>query len=122
MPAGMDVSPEQFGHTITTVASSPDVDFIIAHVGIELGPFRSHRPEVLEPRVEAMIKSGRAVNKPLAIVLHTASSGQSLHTVADVQQKYYAAGFPMYNTIAAAANAINKFMQFHERRGARSNP
>ncbi len=110
----LDVSPHQFGDILSTVASSPDIDLLIAHVGVELSPFRYHRAEVLAQKVETIIKAGKAFPKPLAIVLHTASSGQSMQTVAEVQQKYFASGFPIYNSIARAANAISKFLQYHE--------
>lgn len=110
----LDVSPHQFGDILSTVASSPDIDLLIAHVGVELSPFRYYKPEVLAQKVETIIEAGKAFSKPLAIVLHTASSGQSMQTVAEVQQKHFASGFPIYNSIARAANAISKFLQYHE--------
>jgi len=111
----LDVSPQQFGDILKTVAESPEIDFIIAHIGVELGPFTWHRVEVLEGKVETIIRAARSFTKPVAIALHTAASARSIQTVAEVQQRYFSSGFPFYNSIGAAAQAIGKFLDHHQR-------
>ena len=109
----LDVSPEQFGDILKTVATSPEIDFIIAHVGVELGPFTWHRVEVLEGKVETIVRAARSFQKPVAIALHTATSVRSMQAVAEVQQRYSSSGLPFYNSIGAAARAIGKFLDHH---------
>jgi acyl-CoA synthetase (NDP forming) len=111
----LDVSPEQFGDVLKTVAVSPEIDFIIAHVGVDLGPFTWHRVEVLERKVETIVRAAGSFQKPVAMVLHTATSGRSIQAVAEVQQRYSSSGLPIYNSIGAAARAIGKFLDHHQR-------
>jgi len=111
----LDVSPEQFGDVLKTVAVSPEIDFIIAHVGVDLGPFTWHRVEVLERKVEIIVRAAGSFRKPVAMVLHTATSGRSIQAVAEVQQRYTSSGLPIYNSIRAAARAIGKFLDHHQR-------
>lgn len=111
----LDVSPKQFGDILKTVAGSPQIDFLIAHVGVELGPFTWHRVDVLEGKVETIVRAARSFQKPVAMVLHTATTGRSIQTVAEIQQGYFSSGFPIYNSIGAAAIAIGKFMDHRQR-------
>ena len=111
----LDVSPEQFADVLKTVAESPDIDFIIAHIGVELGPFTWHRVDVLEGKVETIVKAARSFSKPVVMALHTATSVRSMQAVAEVQQRYFASGIPIYHSIGAAAKAIGKFLDYHQR-------
>lgn len=113
----LDVSPEQFGSMLEIAAKGPETDFLIAHIGVDLGPFTWHRPPVLEAKVEAIINSAKTFTKPVAIVLHTATTGRSMQVVAEVEQKYFSSGLPIYNSIGSAANAIAKLIDYHQRHG-----
>jgi len=114
----LDVSPEQFANVLKTVAESPDIDFIIAHIGVELGPFTWHKVDVLEGKVARIVKAASSFHKPVAMALHTAISARSMQAVAEVQQRYFSSGIPIYNSVGAAARAIAKFLDHHQRNKA----
>ena len=69
--------------------------------------------EVLEGKVETIVRAARSFQKPVAIALHTATSVRSMQAVAEVQQRYSSSGLPFYNSIGAAARAIGKFLDHH---------
>ena len=108
------LTPEQFSDTIRIVASWKGIDFLLLHIALDVGfpPFEDRNK--LEFLVGAMLDSAKRCNKPTAIVLHSASSAQSWHTLFKEQQRCYEAGFPVYPSIKHAASAISKFLKYHK--------
>jgi len=65
---------------------------------------------------DAVIKTHNETGKPTAVVLHHIVSSWDLQRALELQQRYCEAGLPVYHSIANAAEAINRFMCYHEKR------
>ena len=65
---------------------------------------------------DAVIKTHNETGKPTAVVLHHIVSGWDLQRALELQQKYWEAELPVYHSIANAAEAINRFLRYHEKR------
>jgi len=108
---------ESFYKITRRLALYEEIDFIIAHVplGIVL-PFAMSSNSVLDFLTDVTIKLNSEVNKPVAMVLHSVVSSENWKATLNAQQKCYEAGLPVYNSIAGAAKAIDRFLRYHGNR------
>jgi len=70
--------------------------------------------EELKRQIEAIIDAGRALSKPLAIVVFTAGMVEAERIASEVQVQCLEAGFPVYPTMGRAARAINHMISYYE--------
>jgi acyl-CoA synthetase (NDP forming) len=70
----------------------------------------------LKSQIEAVIDAGRAMSKPLAIVVFTAGMVEAEKIASEVQVQCLEARFPVYPTMGRAARAINHIVSYSERR------
>lgn len=109
-------SPGDFYETIKIVASSPQVDFIISHIATEFALTLPEGQKKVDGMVDALLKAGKEVDKPMAIVLRSSGAAKAVRAVSRQQRKCVREGFPVYPGIASAAQAISKFIKFYEDR------
>lgn len=68
----------------------------------------------LKRQIEAVIDAGKAMSKPLAIVVFTAGMVEAEKIASEVQVQCLEAGFPVYPTMGRAARAINHMVSHFE--------
>jgi len=66
--------------------------------------------------LDALLRVHREVDKPMAVIIHSAISGADCQRSLDLQQKCISAGLPVYTSIPAAARAADRFLRYHQRR------
>ncbi len=109
--------PSKFGDSVKIFASWVGIDLMILHLGMYSGPSPRMHIASMEVRREAYISSAKECDKPVAIVLHSVvPSPESLEIVAKWQHSCSEAELPFYPSTGRAANAINKFIKYHEDR------
>ncbi|MDY6856319.1 MAG: hypothetical protein SWO11_16795 [Thermodesulfobacteriota bacterium] len=64
--------------------------------------------------VKIIQQSSKACSKPIAIVLQPANNPKTFKEMFLAQESLTSCGFPVYPTIPRAANAINKFLSYHQ--------
>jgi len=99
-------------------AAAKEVDIMIMHFGFDIWAMVS-RGIPLHPFVESVSKLARNIKKPLAVVLHYAVDPASRVLADQAQERFVALGLPVYPSISRAANAISKYIEYHERRKLR---
>ena len=95
------------------VANWEQVDLLI--IDIELDIVAMADVELMMAYIEAAINLGEEINKRTAIVLGATSRAESKQLALETQTALYKAGFPVYPSVSRAANAISKFIQYHQR-------
>ena len=99
---------------ITIVAGCELLDFIIVHIAIDLPPFISSS-EQLSKVISTIITAGKHCGKPVALVLLAEGAPQRWEETLPLRQQCLDAGIPVYNDIASAAQAIGKFIHYHQK-------
>jgi acyl-CoA synthetase (NDP forming) len=68
----------------------------------------------LKRQIEAVIDAGKAMSKPLAVVVFTAGMVEAEKIASEVQVQCLEAGFPVYPTMGRAARAVNHLISYYE--------
>lgn len=110
---------QYFSRTLELVARSEVIDFLIAYLYAEV-PLYADMPHLLQQHAEAIVQAAKTLGKPLAVVLATSGAPQTANTVFEAQQTCLRAGLPVYPSIGRAAQAISRFIGYHEDRGGSS--
>ena len=102
--------------TIKIVADCDQIDLLILH--ITLG-FAGHRYEtkinLVKPYIESVISTTGAINKPVAIALYPIGLTKYEPTTSEAEAALHQAGLPVFPSVAQAANAIVKYIDYHQR-------
>ena len=107
----------KFVESIRVIASWEGIDLMILHRGLSVmsNPALTARTE--EKRREAYLSCARECGKPTVIVLHSiAYTSDAWEVVGEWQRRCNEVGLPLYLSLDRAANAINKFITYHENR------
>jgi len=105
---------ERLPETIKEVANCGRIDLLITHVAFDMWPLANKR-YIVEPAVTAIINaSTTVVNKPMVTVLHTQSTKDAKQLASTEQARLCEAGLAVYPSFSRAANAIDKFIKYHE--------
>ena len=110
-------NPDDFYRTIKIVADCPQIELLIIQIGLD---FSARQPEglyLMDRVVENVIRAGKETTKPLAVVLRTAGALDAWQAFLRLQERCLDEGFPVYPTVARAALAVSRFLQYHENRG-----
>jgi acyl-CoA synthetase (NDP forming) len=107
----------KFGDSIKVFAKWEEIDLMILHLGMYTGPSPQTHMALMEARREAYIDSAEECDKPVALVLHSVvPSIEGCEEVVKWQQRSSEAGLPFYPSTGRAANAISRFINYHEAR------
>ena len=107
-------SPEDFIKTVGIIDGWEGIDLFIGHVPAPDGiPTSGQRMEHYQKSVRGVLDSIKVVSKPLAAVVRSGRQAEMAQRSVLAQQELTEAGLPVYPTMARAANAITKFLEFH---------
>ena len=112
----LSITPEQLSNIINLVAGWEGIDVLIVHYAIDIGPLLFHEidSEPLDALIDSLIQSAKACGKPIAIVFHSVAYAGSWETFIKNEQKCVETGLPVFHSVANAAHALSKFIQYHE--------
>jgi len=110
-------SPEEFYKTITITASCQQIDLLIVHMTLEFGISYTGGIELMQAVADNVIRAGKETGKPVAVVLRTAGALPIWQGFLELRERFHKAGFPVFPTIAGAAVALDRFVQYHQNRG-----
>ncbi len=65
--------------------------------------------------VDGLIRAGKDVDKPVAIVLACSGAPEYAQAATELREVCQAAGFPVYPSIASAARGISGAVRYYER-------
>jgi acyl-CoA synthetase (NDP forming) len=111
----------RFGESIQVIAGWEGIDLMILHRGLSVmsNPGLTMRTE--ESRRETYLSGAQKCGKPTAIVLHSvASTAETWEVVGEWQMRCNEVKLPLYPSLDRAANAVNKFIEYHEQRMKRN--
>jgi acyl-CoA synthetase (NDP forming) len=101
--------------TIKVVADCDQIDLLILH--ITLG-FAGHRYEkkinLIKPYIESVINITGAINKPVAVALYPIGLTKYEPSTSEAEAALCQAGLPVFPSVAQAANAIIKYIDYHK--------
>ena len=107
--------PKKFGDSVKIFARWEGIDLMILHLGMFSGPSPQTHMASMEARREAYVSAARECDRPVAVVLHSVVSfPESVEIVGKWQRSCNEAKLPFYPSTGRAANAINKFINYHE--------
>jgi len=101
-----------FQETIRMVASCEQIDLLIIHAGFTLG--LSQEQEQVRQITEDIISLKDEIHKCTVVVLDSIWVPESKKATIETQRVLNNAGFPFYFSVSQAANALSKFIQYHQ--------
>jgi acyl-CoA synthetase (NDP forming) len=107
-------NPQHFIRTLELVATWDGIDLLIAHAVIEIAA-QWQGQSVLDGIIDALLTTAKGLSKPMAVVLQSFGTPRGLNMLYSIQKRFVQAGIPVYPTVARAANAMSKFIEYHNR-------
>jgi acyl-CoA synthetase (NDP forming) len=109
--------PEYFARTMEIVAQCPAIDFLIISQELGMSFLQDDMGKrLLNSIVETAISTADGLEKPVFIVPRFHGAPNRLPILGEVQARYLKEGFAVFPSIKGAALAINRFVQYQERR------
>ena len=108
-----------FESALETIASDPNIDWILLHFGLDGGPGSgtAEQRRKFEDRMSTNISKARAnLPKPLAVVLRAPGSAESMEASLRMKQELGAAGVAVYPTVEACASSVRKYLDWRANR------
>jgi len=110
-----------YGLVRSLVSADGFVDLSVVHMPTGHGAWLP--PAAFEAMMEsvrdAVIRTHREINRPLVLVMHyLVTEWHWQKTLDKLQRRCSEAGVPVYYSMASAANAIDRFLRYYERRQA----
>ena len=101
-----------FKEAIRIVAGCDQTDLLILHISFVFASTREGKN--VKPYIESIVSLSNEINKRTAIVFHSIWVLEATKSALETQQVLSKAGFPVYFSMSQAANAISKFIQYHQ--------
>ena len=107
-------NPEDFLNTVKIVSEWEGTDMVIrcAPTPDDL-PAPAKRQTLYQMIIEAILHSRETCQKPMAAVIAPGRRSEFVEWTVSAQQQLAAAGYPVYPTVARAAKAISRFIDYH---------
>jgi acyl-CoA synthetase (NDP forming) len=103
--------------TIEAVADCKLIDFLMIHITIGFaGPRYEKKLNLIQPYVDLVSRVTRAINKPAAIILYPIGLAKYESIAAEAEATLFKAGLPVFPLVGKAAEAIARFIDYHEGR------
>ena len=99
--------------TIRIVSEAPNIDYILYHTSYSWGAMRAEGPSIVEVASEAATKLGevaRETGKPIVCVARIPTSELGMAGTLAFQQHVASAGLPVFNSVQAAALAVQRLL------------
>ncbi|MDY7036149.1 MAG: CoA-binding protein [Thermodesulfobacteriota bacterium] len=109
-------NPEQFADaTIKMISDWEGIDYIILHTALEMyvTQYFDLQQTMINKIIDSFLESAKNCPKPTAVTFHPLVSERLQHAVKKKQQDFSRAGIPVYPSLWNTANAIAKFIQYH---------
>jgi acyl-CoA synthetase (NDP forming) len=104
---------------LSTLANYGEIDLGVVHFPLGLIGFSpSLRSRIWDSLIEDVIKVHKESAKPLIVVIHSLVSSADYQWMLEAQRKCSEAGIPVYHSISSAAKAIDRFIDYYERKVA----
>jgi hypothetical protein len=84
-------------------------------MSLDFQPISDNRPLVNET-TNSIIRLEPGTNKHVVVILQQVTLAESKQLASEAQIALSKAGFPVFPSASRAANAISKFIQYHEQR------
>lgn len=105
--------PSQFVNTIRIVSEWDGIDFLMALlISTDVFPSWAGQFDMYDSMARTMLESTKASSKPMAVVVQPGIRPEMTKDAFLVQQEFVSAGFPVYHSVAGAANAISKYIEY----------
>ncbi|MDY6911664.1 MAG: CoA-binding protein [Chloroflexota bacterium] len=103
---------DKFGQIVRILNDHDDIGSMILHFEVDTTLVFQGRETITEI-TRAVIEMVGECTKPVAVVLLTVGSSGSVQAINEEQAEYARARIPVYPTIARAAQAIHKLIEYH---------
>ena len=112
---GIYLDPPSLAKTIEVIGGWDGIDILFVSlpvvIALKVGlPTYSHE-------IDAVIEAGKSIDRPVVIVLRTAGLSENEKVVWEMQGQFFKAGFPVYRSYLQAAQAVSRFISYHQKRG-----
>lgn len=106
-------NPDAFEDVLEMLSDWNEVDLLLLHHGYDIpgGPRRE-----LSAAIGRMIDAAKVITKPVAFVLNYATDPESYKAFIEDQEKGWEAGVPSFSSMESAAEALHKFVCYHQRK------
>ncbi len=104
--------PSLFQQAIKMVADYDQFDLLMIHI-----PFlfvTKANLNMLKEYTGAITNLAEGINNRTAVVLHSITSLEARQVASEVESMLHKAGFAVYPSVSRAANAMSKFLQYHQ--------
>jgi acyl-CoA synthetase (NDP forming) len=104
---------------IRIVAESPNIDYILYHTSWAWGATRAEGPTIVETAADTAGKLGevaKEAGKPIVCVARIPTSELGMAGTLSFQQSVAEAGLPCFNTVASAALALRRMLDWQSTR------
>jgi len=108
------VAPTQYAELVAIVSGWPEIDFLIPFITVDNLPTHMIEHSALNLMVNALISAREVSAKPMAVVINADVSTIAFEQLDEARERLLSAGFPIYPTFSRAAQAISKFIRYHE--------
>ena len=108
------VAPTQYAEVVAIVSSWTEIDFLIPFITVDHLPTHMIEHGALNLMVNALINVREVSAKPMAVVINADISTIAFEQLDEARERLLSAGFPVYPTFSRAAQAISKFIRYHE--------
>jgi len=112
--------PPLFGKTVRVVADSGEVDIILVVLGLIYSARRLGGQQTHTEQIEAIVEACEGTDKPIAVVLRTGNTIEAEGVAFDLTKQCLKAGFPVFPSVARAAEAMAHLISCNASRGAGS--
>jgi len=119
--SSMMFSPGGSYKTIEIAAACSQIDLLIIYVLLDWPLRQREGLNTMESVTDSIIRAGKTIEKPMAIVLHTSGALPAWQGLLQLQERCQEAGFPVFHTVGSAALALSRFIQYHENREVHHN-
>ena len=104
--------PALYRETVRLVSGYDGIDVVLVMFAAVQAAKRG--VQELKRQIEAVIDAGKAMSKPLAVVVFTAGMVEAEKIASEVQVQCLEAGFPVYPTMGRAARAVNHMISYRD--------
>ncbi|MEE9913428.1 MAG: CoA-binding protein [Deltaproteobacteria bacterium] len=113
-------SADIFLKTMKTLDQSEEADLLLIHVAFDHFGLISIKDKefMIGVYLELIKQFKKEIGKPLGVILHSYSSTEMRNLALDAGKSLTNAGIAVFPSIQRAAQALGKFADYHEKRGA----
>ena len=118
-PVDLSVSgwnPDIFSKALETVDKYDGVDFMLLCISLHAGCIGGPLKQMIDKAVDALVITKKKLNKPVAMVILEDFAPETRKLSSGIQGIVKQVNIPVFPSFNRAAQAISRFIQYHERR------